>query len=32
MPCYTEILCPHCKSKEVAKAGFSEQGKHCKRS
>jgi transposase-like protein len=27
MPCYTEILCPHCKSKEVAKAGFSEQGK-----
>lgn len=27
MPCYTEILCPHCKSKKVAKAGFSEQGK-----
>lgn len=27
MHCYTEILCHHCKSKEVAQAGFSEQGK-----
>lgn len=27
MTCYIEILCPHCQSKDVIKAGFSEQGK-----
>jgi len=27
MPCYIKIKCPHCKSDEVIKAGFTAQGK-----
>ena len=27
MPCYLEIKCPHCKSNEIVKAGFTGQGK-----
>lgn len=27
MPCYIKIKCPHCKSDEVTKAGFTAQGK-----